>query len=213
MNPGQRRSASAIADGRSSGCPFGWGDIRQNRRFLALLLWRNVAREIAGRLRERNRFVSTMNPRPVLFVGCSTEALSLGRAIQSTLDHDPMTVKVWTDGIFSPSSFPVESLERELHSVDFAAIVLSPDDTIVSREGTSHAPRDNLIFELGLFIGALGRKRTFLVCPRGVDIKIPTDLIGVTPLTYKPEPEFDASISVAAACNEMREIIRKAGPR
>ena len=212
LNPGQRRSASAIAEGevvvaRLDGATFAKiGDSLP-------LLWRNVARELAGRLRERNRFVSTMNPRPVLFVGCSTEALSLGRAIQSALDYDPIIVKVWTDGIFRPSQFPVESLEHELHLVDFAAVVLSPDDTIVSRDEKSDAPRDNLILELGLFMGALGRARTFLVCPRGVEIKIPTDLMGITPLTYKPEPDLNPATAVAAACNEMRNIIMKAGPR
>ena len=125
------------------------------------LLWRNIARELAERLRQRNRYISPMNPRPVLFVGCSTEALNLGRAIQSALDYDQIIIKVWADGIFDASSFPVESLERELQSVDFAALVLSPDDTVISCDASSDAPRDNLIFELGLFTGALGRSPHF----------------------------------------------------
>ena len=212
LNPGQRRSASVIADGEVVVARLDASTFAKAGDSFPLL-WKNVARELAGRLRERNRYVSTMNPRPVLFVGCSTESLNLGRAIQSALDYDPIIVKVWTEGIFRPSQFPVESLEHELHSVDFAVLVLSPDDTIVSRDEKSDAPRDNLILELGLFMGALGRARTFLVCPRGVEIKIPTDLMGITPLTYKPEPDLNPATAVAEACNEMRKIIMKAGPR
>ena len=104
-----------------------------------------------------------MNPRPVLFVGCSTEALRIGREIQTALDHDPIIVKPWTDGIFGAGSFPLEALERELERVDFAVLVLSPDDTVISRDTANDVPRDNIVFELGFFMGALSRSRTFLL--------------------------------------------------
>ena len=212
VDPGQSRSASAVAEdevviARVSAKAF-TKLAESNPR-----LWRNIARELAERLRQRNRFVSPVNPRPVLFVGCSAESLPIARAIQSTLDYDPIVVKVWTDDIFGASSFPIESLERELPKVDFAALVLSPDDTVVSRNTTSDAPRDNLVFELGLFMGGLGHSRTFLVYPRGIDIKIPTDLKGITSLTYKIGPQWELPTAVAPACNEMRNLIRIAGPR
>ncbi len=176
-------------------------------------LWRNVARELSERLRQRNRFVPPANPRPVLFVGCSTESLSIGRAIRSALKHDPMVVRFWTDDTFKPSHFPVVSLERELAKVDFAALVLSPDDTVISRDTETPAARDNLVFELGLCMGALGHSRTFLLHPRGSEIKIPTDLSGFTPLTYRTGPDVSNSVAVASACEEMRAVILAAGPR
>ena len=182
LEPGQPRSASAVADGEVVAARI------SASRFAALAdanprLWRNVARVLAERLRQRNRFVTPANPRPVLFVGCSTEALPIGRAILSALEHDPMGVRVWTDDTFWPSQFPVKSLERELAKVDFAALVLSPEDTVISRGSEMRAPRDNLVFELGLCMGALGHSRTFLLHPRGTEVKIPTDLLGFTPLT------------------------------
>ena len=67
--------------------------------------------------------------------------------------------------MFAPSAFPIESLEQVLRTVDFAALVLSPDDTVVSRGTTTDAPRDNIIFELGLFMGVLGHFRTFSNLP------------------------------------------------
>ena len=176
-------------------------------------LWRNVARVLAERLRQRNRFVSPSNPRPIMFVGCSIESLSIGRAIQSALEHDPVVVRIWTDYTFKPSQFPVESLELELAKADFAALVLSPDDTVISRDSEAPAPRDNLVFELGLFMGALGHSRTFLLHPRGSEIKIPTDLSGFTSLTYRTDSDVPNSVAVASACEEMRAAILASGPR
>ena len=212
LDPGEPRSASVVADGevvtaRISASAFA-GLADSNPR-----LWRNVARVLAERLRQRNRFVSPANPRPVLFVGCSVEVLPIGRAIQSALDHDPIVVRVWPDDTFKPSQFPVLSLERELAKVDFAALVLSPDDTAISREAAAGAPRDNLVFELGLFMGALGHSRTFLLHPRGSEIKIPTDLSGFTSLTYRTDSDVPNSVAVASACEEMRAAILASGPR
>ena len=210
--PGQPRSAGAVADGEVVVARI------TAAAFTALAdanprMWRNVARVLSKRLRQRNSFVSPANPRPVMFVGCSTESLPIGRAIQSALEHDPIVVRVWTDDTFKASQFPVESLERELAKVDFAALVLSPDDTVISRDSEVQAPRDNLVFELGLCMGALGHSRTFLLHRRGSDIKIPTDLAGFTPLTYRTGPDVPNSVAVATACEEMRAAILASGPR
>lgn len=212
IDPSQRRSASVVAEDEVVAARL------SASAFTALAdsnprLWRNLARELAHRLRQRNKFVSPVNPRPVLFVGCSTEALPIASAIQSKFEYDPVVVKVWTDGIFTPSSFPIESLEQALPTVDFAALILSPDDAVTSRDATTAAPRDNIIFELGLFMGALGHSRTFLIYPRGIDMKIPTDLTGITPLTYTQGAEDELPAAIASACNAMRTIIRSAGPR
>ena len=212
VDPGQPRSASAVADGEVVVARVSAGafiDLAEaNPR-----LWRNIARGLAERLRQRNRFVLSANPRPVLFVGCSTEALPIARAIESALDPDPIVVRVWSDDTFEASSFPVESLERELSGVDFAALVLSPDDRVVSRDVTSDAPRDNVVFELGLFMGALGHSRTFLVYPRGIDIKVPTDLEGITALRYESGPQCGLEAAVATVCQKLRKQVLAAGPR
>ena len=212
VDPGQPRSASAVAEGDvvvarvSAGTFIGLAEANPR-------LWRNIAGGLAERLRQRNRFVPSVNPRPVLFVGCSTESLPVAQAVQSALEHDPVVVKVWTDDIFEASRFPIESLERELHGVDFAALVLSPDDKVISRDIAIDAPRDNIVFELGLFMGALGHVRTFLVYPHGIDIKIPTDLKGITALTYEPGPQCLLASAVAPVCHQLRKQVLAAGPR
>ena len=209
LDPAQPRSASAVAEGevvvaRVSGSAF------INLADANPRLWRNIARVLAERLRQRNRFVPSVNPRPVLFVGCSTESLSVAQAIQSAFEHDPIVVKIWTNDIFEASRFPIESLERELLGVDFAALVLSADDKVISRDSTTDAPRDNIVFELGLFMGSLGRFRTYLVCPHGIDIKIPTDLEGLTTIRYKQGLQGELSV---LAYSHLKTLILKAGPR
>ena len=212
LDPGQRRSASAVAE----------SDVVVARVDALTLntiaesfpqLWRNIARELAERLRQRNRFVHPVNSRPVLFVGCSSEALKIANEIQSALNQDPIVVKPWTDGIFDAGSFPIESLEQVLPEFDFAVLVLSPDDIVISRDLASKAPRDNIVFELGFFMGALTRSRTFLLVPQGVDFKLPTDLMGITSITYRPELEPDSAAVVEGACNELRRLILNVGPR
>ena len=71
--------------------------------------------------------------------------------------------------------------------------------------------RDNVIFELGMFIGRIGRQRSFLVEPRGEEVKLPSDLSGITTLGYKYDKDNLAS-ALAPACNRIRAIVRELGP-
>lgn len=171
------------------------------------ILWRRIALELADRLRRRNTLVIQPNPRPHLFIGSSVESLPVARAIQLGLEHDNITVKVWTDGVFGASSFPIESLEQEIRSADFGVLVLAPDDQILSRGKVEQTPRDNVVFELGMCMGALTRMRAFVVHPRGVDIHIPTDLLGLTPLTYDLGADGDYDAALGSVCEKLRRII------
>ena len=76
---------------------------------------------------------------------------------------------------------------------------------------TSNAPRDNIVFELGLFMGALGRSRTFLVQPRGAGLKVPSDLMGITPLTYEAGLSDELATLVAPVCNAIRSAVLAVG--
>jgi predicted nucleotide-binding protein len=174
-------------------------------------LWRVLALELANRLRQRNELVTPKNPRPSLFIGSSTEALPITRAIESGLQHDDFYVRAWTCNIFQPSHYPIDDLLAAVHQSDFAVLVISPDDQVTSRGDRSDAPRDNVVFELGMAMGRLGRERTVMVIPRGVDLKIPTDLLGLTPITFKLGPEGDLAAAIGPACNELRALVRRLG--
>ena len=147
-------------------------------------LWRTLAVEIADRLRQRADLVSRRNERPQLFIGSSSEGLPVARAIERSFSNDPIEVMIWTNNIFGASQTTIESLEEVAKKTDFAILVFTADDSIESRGTKRAAPRDNVIFELGLFMGASSRKRTFMLLEREKGIKFPNDLNGVTYLSF-----------------------------
>ena len=110
----------------------------------------------------------------------------------------------------------MEQLEEQISMADFGVLVCTQDDRIVNdgRGVDTLAPRDNVILELGMCIGRLGRKRTFFVKPRTRDLKIPSDLLGITPLDFDDEPD-PASLSarLGHVCTEIRNLMRSLGPK
>jgi CRP/FNR family cyclic AMP-dependent transcriptional regulator len=175
-------------------------------------LWRRIAVELSRRLSERSRFIKAPHTEPVIFVACSKEALTIAREMQAAFDHDPVVVEIWTDGIFNASKTPIEDLTELVGRIDFAVILLTPDDKVLSRDVEAFGPRDNVTFELGLAIGAIGRSRTLLVCPRGADFKLPTDLLGVKPIDYPIGEISTVKARLGPACNEIRKIVNRLGP-
>lgn len=177
-------------------------------------IWRLISRELSDRIRQRGGLVRPVNPRPVLFIGSSVESLPIAREVRAGFNRDNILARLWSDGgIFGASRFPIEDLEDQVVSSDFAVLVIGPDDKVHSRGQEFEAPRDNVIFELGLFMGALTRRRAFIVSPRGIDIKIPSDLLGITALTYKTGSEDDLPSLIAPVCDEIRKIIIKTGAK
>lgn len=172
------------------------------------VLWRRLAIELGQRLRQRNHLVRPRNDRPLLFVGSSKEALPVARALQSALEYDDVDVRLWTDGVFGPSSFTIDDLLNQVRTADFAVLIATPDDTVVSRKSESTAPRDNVVFELGLFMGTLGRERSFILSPREADLKLPSDLLGLTPITYEDVDASRLSSAIATAANTLRQRIQ-----
>ena len=175
-------------------------------------LWRNLARELADRLRQRNLLVRPRNEISRLFIGSSAESLAIAEELPAGLQYDNMVVQIWTNRVFGASEFSLEALERMAGEADFAALVFGPDDRVISRGRESDAPRDNVVFELGLFMGAIGRRRTFLILPRGADIKIPSDMLGITPIPYVQKPTSLAA-SLGPVCTELRRIVAERGPK
>lgn len=172
-------------------------------------IWRASARILAERLREREKFHRQLRRVPVTFVGSSSESVKIAQIVQSSL-QGPTEAMLWNTGVFNPSGITIEVLTSHAAHADFAVMVMGPDDKVVSRCKEQNAPRDNVIFELGLFMGALGRQRTFMIHQRGLDLKIPTDLLGVTRVTYRRTRPPDTEI--ARACADIIQEIQKQGP-
>ncbi|MDP8315588.1 MAG: nucleotide-binding protein [Candidatus Celaenobacter antarcticus] len=147
-----------------------------------------------------------------IFIGSSTEGLEYAKALQQNLDHT-MQVVLWNQGVFGPGSVILEQIVEILKTVDFAALVVTPDDLIQYRNSTQAAPRDNVLIELGLCIGALGRERSFIVYDRSSDIKLPSDLAGITPATFEPHDDGNAQAALGAASTQIENTAIKIGER
>ena len=151
--------------------------------------------------------------KPSLFVGSSTEGLEFARAIRESLS-DVAEVTLWNEGFFRPGGTFIDTLVNALPRFDFAVLLLTADDFVQSRDVAAMGPRDNVLFELGLFMGRLGRERTFLVHQSRSDLKIPSDLSGVTAAVYEWPRSNDHNhrAAVGPACDAMRRVIRDLGP-
>jgi len=176
-------------------------------------IYRQLAKELARRLLERNNHLTAKHDKIRIFVMSSSEALEVARAVESAFQYDPYEVCVWPAGVFRASHYPIDSLERELDQSDFAIAIAQPDDVVKSRGKVNPTPRDNVIFELGLFIGRIGRHRTLLLEPRGDAVKLPSDLTGLTTIPYKAATGRDLARAVGPACSEIRLVISEQGPR
>lgn len=174
-------------------------------------IYRTIAKELARRLLQRNAVTGVPRQRIRVFVISSVEALPIARAIQSAFEYDNFTVVVWTDGVFKVANYTLQSLEDEIDNSDFAIAIAHPDDKVESRKAEWPQPRDNVIFELGLFMGRLGRARAILMEPRDEKVKLPSDLAGVTTIPYRFEADGDTEALLAPACNRLRKHILELG--
>lgn len=175
-------------------------------------MYRCIARELARRLEQRNALVTAAREKIKVFIISSAEALEVARTIQNAFAHDPFTTVVWTDGVFKATSYTLQSLEDEVDSSDFAIAIAHADDLTESRGKEWPSPRDNVIFELGLFMGRLGKERAILMEPRDKDVKLPSDLAGITTIPYRYSKGRDAAAVMAPACNALRDHIQQLGP-
>ena len=125
--------------------------------------------------------------KPSIFIGSSSEGLEIAMKLQNSLMFCAEAT-VWHQGVFGLLSVgTLEALVDAAPQFDFAVLVLTPDDLTDSRGIQSNAPRDNVLFELGLFMGVLGRTRTFILTTNSQDLKLPSDLAGVTTARYSTE--------------------------
>lgn len=148
---------------------------------------------------------------PRVFVASSAEGLDVANAISQYLVDDSWPT-VWT-GAFDLSSMTMEGLETKIKESDFGVFVLSEDDQRESRNEIHSTPRDNVILELGMMIGHLSQKRAFIVTPTDVNLRLPTDLLGVTPARYdKERARVEPREALSVVGGEIRAAIKALGP-
>jgi hypothetical protein len=144
--------------------------------------------------------------KPRIFLGSSGKQQKLLQALTRGLE-DVANVEPWTTS-FNPGTTTLERLLELTREVDFAAFVFARDDWTTISPPTSDpsgsgqaSPRDNVVFEAGLFGAALGMRRTFILHASGA--KLPTDLLGLTCVRY-------GDATTASEMKVVNEKLRKA---
>lgn len=156
-----------------------------------------------------------MPVRSKVFIASSSEGLEVVNAVRLLLQGElgqTADIEPWTLA-FELSATYIESLEKIADEADFAILVLTPDDVTTSRKKEKLSPRDNVIFELGLFMGALGRQRCILVQEDRPDLKLPSDLLGIHSASFKRPADGDLKAALGAKCGLVAERIMTLGSR
>ena len=121
-----------------------------------------------------------------IFIGSSNEGLKYAEQIKSEINAqlgDWVECETWKDGnIFTQNRSALDSLVKASRRFDYGILVASKDDITLKRLSLKNAMRDNVLFEMGLFLGSLGLQRAFLVTHDKVSL--PTDYLGVTVVKY-----------------------------
>ena len=155
--------------------------------------------------------------KPRIFLGSSGKQAKLVQALTRGLE-EVAHVEPWTTS-FNPGTTTLERLLELTRQVDFAAFVFAQDDWTTNSPAPAAAapaetaptpgqasPRDNVVFEAGLFGGVLGMRRTFILHASGA--KLPTDLLGLTCVRYDGST---AAAVMKVICHKLRNAIENEG--
>ena len=150
--------------------------------------------------------------KPRLFVASSKESLNFAYAIQEELEYDA-EVTLWSQDIFTASQNNLKSIISSAYEFDFGIFIFSPDDITIINGNNMKSARDNIIFEIGVYMAMLGPERCFFIIPRErSDFRIPTDLLGIEPLTFDTSrSDNNYRASFGPSCNRIRKVILKLG--
>jgi len=139
-----------------------------------------------------------------LFIGSSSEEIKLAEIAKSILEND-FDVTIWNETVWDSAVFKINEnflsdLLKASLKFDFGIIIGTNDDKVEYRGDIKMQPRDNVLFELGLFTGRLGTSRCGFLIDK--EIKIPTDFTGIS------LARFDKNIpdSFSVAVNSLKEL-------
>ncbi len=150
-----------------------------------------------------------------VFIGSSSEARDQVLACSEILNDTAEMMPWWLAPEFRPGFSTMEELLLAVDSYDYGIFILTPDDSIESKGERSMAARDNVLLEYGLFLGTLGRERTFALIQEGgssdLQVKLPSDLLGINIPRFSHRDQHDLLTSASAALSDIRQIIRTRG--
>lgn len=118
-----------------------------------------------------------------IFLGSSSEAVSDMEDIGYQLEQLGNKALLWNaagEKIFPANENTIDNLIAITKRVEAAVFIFNADDKVWHHNSLkqSKSVRDNVLFEYGLFCGALGKSRVCFVCKKRPDLA--SDLLGIT---------------------------------
>jgi hypothetical protein len=140
-----------------------------------------------------------MEHKPRIFIGSASSGIQVAEKLKVELSNWAICDTWAQTGVFGLNKNYLDQLLEHLNLYDYCVMVATGADETTSNGVTRISPRDNVIFELGLFMGRLGRDRTFYVFEEGA--KLLSDFEGITLPKFprRKGKAQDNAISVCAA--------------
>lgn len=156
-----------------------------------------------------------MKAKKCLFIGSSTESLWAAEAIQQNLSgksidgETELEVIIWSQGAFSVSGITIDELMSTAEKADYAILIFGKDSKTIERGDEFHSARANVIFELGLFFGTIGRERTFIIKDPEVNLSRGlSDLSGIVYTLLGTAKTTTPQAAVGRACTDIHNKIQ-----
>lgn len=146
-----------------------------------------------------------MDIKPNIFIGSSREGLHVAELVKKHLS-DFADCRIWNDQVFKFNSSYFETLMELLNFYDYGIMVGTADDLVVSRDQHHSETRDNVLFELGLFLGRLGKEKVFFL--KAKNAKTPSDLSGISIPEFSETDGPALEAEIQQRCEEIINQIR-----
>ncbi|MFT3746945.1 MAG: nucleotide-binding protein [Agriterribacter sp.] len=146
--------------------------------------------------------------RKSVFICSASSALDIALCFKKKLsdEHD---VFIWKEGAFGLTEHYLESIAKASQRYEFAVILLTPEIKTAIADGFKIFAKDNVIFEMGYFLGTFGRSRTFFVVEKSEDFKLPSYIDGINCAEFVRPSSIDLlDIELISACNAVKTVLQ-----
>ena len=141
--------------------------------------------------------------KPKIFIGSSTAGYAIAEKVKTYLSAIGDCF-LWQDpDVWEPNRSTFDNLIRMSNYFDFGVFVATADDLTLSNDKLVIEPRDNVILEMSLFLGAMGHNKSFLLVEEG--IKLPSDFNGI----YMPRFDKTKEETIETACKAYIDKIQE----
>jgi len=145
----------------------------------------------------------TAQQRPNIIIFSSSQSLPIAKELEDNL-REVCDCQTW-DSCFLYGRSYLDSLLLLSLAYDACILVCGADDVTISKDASKPSPRDNVIFEIGLYMGRMGTERAMILAQTGV--KLPSDLDGITIWNFSPQDQSDGTHLGSRCLNAMKSYI------